>query len=94
VDGRLRRYYQLSPADADLLAAETARLSANSRISARRLHTLRKARRCGWRDGAGRGCGVTGRWTGTPGSGLRDRLRNTMRNTWMTSVDVRRIGSA
>ena len=41
VGGRLRRYYQLTPAGADLLAAETARLSANARIAARRLRTLR-----------------------------------------------------
>jgi DNA-binding PadR family transcriptional regulator len=42
VDGRLRRYYQLTSAGADLLAAETARLSANARIAARRLRRLRE----------------------------------------------------
>jgi DNA-binding PadR family transcriptional regulator len=42
VDGRLRRYYHLTPAGADLLAAETARLSANARIAARRLRRLRE----------------------------------------------------
>jgi DNA-binding PadR family transcriptional regulator len=42
VCGRLRRYYRLTPAGADLLAAETARLSANARAAARRLRTLRE----------------------------------------------------
>jgi DNA-binding PadR family transcriptional regulator len=37
VEGRLRRYYQLTSAGAELLAAETARLSSNARIAARRL---------------------------------------------------------
>jgi PadR family transcriptional regulator, regulatory protein PadR len=42
VVGRLRRYYQLTPAGADLLAAETARLSANVRVAARRLRRLQE----------------------------------------------------
>ncbi len=42
VDGRLRRYYRLSPAGAELLAAEADRLSANARIAARRLRKLRE----------------------------------------------------
>jgi len=37
VDGRLRRYYQLTAAGAELLAAEADRLSANAKIAARRL---------------------------------------------------------
>jgi DNA-binding PadR family transcriptional regulator len=41
VDGRLRRYYRLTPAGAELLAAEAARLSANARIAATRLRKLR-----------------------------------------------------
>jgi len=41
VDGRLRRYYRLTPPGAELLAAEAARLSANARIAARRLRKLR-----------------------------------------------------
>jgi DNA-binding PadR family transcriptional regulator len=41
VDGRLRRYYRLTPAGAELLAAEVARLSANTRVAAQRLRKLR-----------------------------------------------------
>src|SRR6266851_3309061 len=41
VDGRLRRYYRLTPPGVELLAAEAARLSANARIAARRLRKLR-----------------------------------------------------
>jgi DNA-binding PadR family transcriptional regulator len=41
VDGRLRRYYRLTPAGADVLAAETARISANARVAALRLRRLR-----------------------------------------------------
>ena len=41
VDGRLRRYYRLTPAGTELLAAEAARLSANARIAAMRLRKLR-----------------------------------------------------
>jgi DNA-binding PadR family transcriptional regulator len=40
VDGRLRRYYRLTPAGAELLAAEAARLSANASIATRRLRKL------------------------------------------------------
>jgi DNA-binding PadR family transcriptional regulator len=43
VDGRLRRYYRLTPAGADLLAAEAARLSANAEAAASRLRRLRRA---------------------------------------------------
>ncbi len=39
--GRLRRYYRLTPAGAELLAAEAARLSANARIATARLRKLR-----------------------------------------------------
>jgi DNA-binding PadR family transcriptional regulator len=38
--GRLRRYYRLTPAGAELLAAEAARLSANARIATTRLRKL------------------------------------------------------
>jgi DNA-binding PadR family transcriptional regulator len=38
--GRLRRYYRLTPAGAELLAAEAARLSANARIATARLRKL------------------------------------------------------
>ncbi len=41
--GRLRRYYRLTPAGADLLAAEAARLSANATVAAARLRKLRTA---------------------------------------------------
>jgi DNA-binding PadR family transcriptional regulator len=37
VDGRLRRYYRLTPAGARLLAAEAERLRANARVATRRL---------------------------------------------------------
>jgi DNA-binding PadR family transcriptional regulator len=40
VDGRLRRYYKLTPPGAELLAREVARMRANARIAARRLRTL------------------------------------------------------
>ena len=40
VDNRLRRYYRLTPAGAELLAAEAARLSANARIATTRLRKL------------------------------------------------------
>jgi DNA-binding PadR family transcriptional regulator len=39
--GRLRRYYRLTPAGADLLAAEAARLSANAKVATQRLRKLR-----------------------------------------------------
>jgi DNA-binding PadR family transcriptional regulator len=39
--GRLRSYYRLTPAGADLLAAEAARLSANATVAAARLRNLR-----------------------------------------------------
>ena len=41
VDGRLRRYYRLTPAGAQLLAAEAERLSANAKIATTRLRKLR-----------------------------------------------------
>jgi DNA-binding PadR family transcriptional regulator len=37
VDSRLRRYYQLTPAGAELLAAEAARLQANAHVALSRL---------------------------------------------------------
>ena len=37
VDGRLRRYYRLTPAGGQRLAAEVDRLQANAAIAARRL---------------------------------------------------------
>src|ERR1700733_14974217 len=37
VDSRLRRYYRLTPAGADVLAAEAARLQANARVAMSRL---------------------------------------------------------
>jgi PadR family transcriptional regulator len=41
VDGRLRRYYRLTPAGAEVLAAEAERLSANAKIATTRLRKLR-----------------------------------------------------
>jgi DNA-binding PadR family transcriptional regulator len=38
VDGRLRRYYRLTPAGSDLLAAEAARLQANATAALTRLN--------------------------------------------------------
>lgn len=40
VEGRLRRYYQLTPAGTKLLAAEAARLQANATVAMRRLNPL------------------------------------------------------
>jgi DNA-binding PadR family transcriptional regulator len=37
VDSRLRRYYRLTPAGAEMLAAEAARLQANARVAMSRL---------------------------------------------------------
>jgi PadR family transcriptional regulator PadR len=37
VDSRLRRYYRLTPAGGELLAAEAARLQANARVAMSRL---------------------------------------------------------
>jgi DNA-binding PadR family transcriptional regulator len=37
VDSRLRRYYRLTPGGRELLAAEAARLQANSRVAISRL---------------------------------------------------------
>ena len=37
VDSRLRRYYRLTPAGVDLLAAEAARLQANAHVAMSRL---------------------------------------------------------
>jgi len=41
VGGRLRRYYRLTPAGAELLAAEASRLSANAKVATQRLRRLR-----------------------------------------------------
>jgi DNA-binding PadR family transcriptional regulator len=38
VDGRLRRYYRLTPEGSELLAAEAARLKANAAIALSRLN--------------------------------------------------------
>jgi DNA-binding PadR family transcriptional regulator len=38
VDGRLRRYYRLTPAGSDLLATEAARLTANAAVALSRLN--------------------------------------------------------
>lgn len=38
VDSRLRRYYRLTPAGAELLAAEAAQLQANARVAMSRLN--------------------------------------------------------
>jgi len=40
VEGRLRRYYRLTPQGADLLAAEVTRMQANARVAARRLKNI------------------------------------------------------
>jgi DNA-binding PadR family transcriptional regulator len=40
VDGRLRRYYQLTPPGAELLAAEAARLRANAELAFTRLRRM------------------------------------------------------
>jgi len=40
VDGRLRRYYRLTPPGAQALAAEAARLQANAAVAVRRLRKL------------------------------------------------------
>ena len=40
LDGRLRRYYRLTPSGADALAAETARMRSNAAAATRRLRTL------------------------------------------------------
>ena len=40
VDSRLRRYYKLTPAGAEMLEAEAARLQANARVAVSRLKTL------------------------------------------------------
>ena len=41
VDGRLRRYYRLTPKGSELLAAEAARLQANAAAALSRLNPLR-----------------------------------------------------
>jgi DNA-binding PadR family transcriptional regulator len=40
VDGRLRRYYKLTPAGTELLAAEAARMRANASAATKRLKRL------------------------------------------------------
>jgi DNA-binding PadR family transcriptional regulator len=40
VDGRLRRYYRLTPSGAGVLAAEAERLRANAALATRRLRAL------------------------------------------------------
>jgi len=46
VDGRLRRYYRLTPSGADALAAETARMRSNAAVATRRLRTLGMSASC------------------------------------------------
>lgn len=41
VEGRLRRYYRLTPAGAEVLAAEAERLSDNAKFATTRLRKLR-----------------------------------------------------
>jgi len=41
VDGRLRRYYRLTPKGSELLAAEAARLQANAAVALSRLNPAR-----------------------------------------------------
>jgi len=41
VDGRLRRYYRLTPKGSELLAAEAARLQANAAAALSRLNLAR-----------------------------------------------------
>ena len=43
VDGRLRRYYRLTPRGGDRLAAEVARLEQNAAVAAKRLELRRRA---------------------------------------------------
>ena len=40
VEGRLRRYYQLTPSGTKLLTAEAARLQANATVAMRRLNPV------------------------------------------------------
>jgi DNA-binding PadR family transcriptional regulator len=40
VDGRLRRYYRLTPPGAQVLAGEAARMRANAAVATRRLKSL------------------------------------------------------
>ncbi|MGI8696540.1 MAG: PadR family transcriptional regulator [Mycobacteriales bacterium] len=47
VDGRLRRYYRLTPQGGDRLGAETARLRSNADTAARRLAGHRRPRSAG-----------------------------------------------
>ena len=43
VDGRLRRYYRLTPLGGDRLAAEVERLQHNAAVAAKRLRLRRRA---------------------------------------------------
>src|ERR1700722_4379018 len=43
VDGRLRRYYRLTPRGGDRLAAEVARIQHNAAVAAKRLELRRRA---------------------------------------------------
>jgi DNA-binding PadR family transcriptional regulator len=45
VDGRLRRYYRLTPLGGDRLAAEVDRLQRNAAVAAKRLKLRRRALR-------------------------------------------------
>lgn len=76
VDGRLRRYYQLTETGAGLLAAEAQRLRDNADAAQRRLaeRRPRTARGAGARGARARGTeapGTGSRGTGSRGTGVR-----------------------
>jgi DNA-binding PadR family transcriptional regulator len=48
VEGRLRRYYRLTPSGTDVLAAEAARLRANAAVASTRLKKLASGTAFGW----------------------------------------------
>ena len=77
VDGRLRRYYRLTPAGGQRLAAEVDRLQANAAVAARG-SASGPARSAGWHERRERASGTAGRagsaWHADgdqPGAGLR-----------------------
>src|SRR5262252_5683627 len=59
VEGRLRRYYRLTPAGSDLLADEAARMQANAQAALSRLRPAGGMTWLGWSNDTG-GC-----WPGT-----------------------------
>ena len=71
VDGRLRRYYRLTPLGGDRLTAEVERLRLNAAVAAKRLKLRHRAmrglacpRRAGLRGAIGGCCAGTHRRTG------------------------------